>query len=69
MHITATIDYEHVVSGRCVLALDDRLTRERRPGDAVMQNGTRYAWPNPFEEPCGLVFALVGARHDGRSRG
>jgi len=64
MHTTATIDYEFVVSGRCVLELDDDATRELGPGDTVIQNGTRHAWRNPYEEPCLMVVVLVGVHHD-----
>ena len=63
MHTTATIDYEYVVSGRCVLELDDGATRELGVGDTVIQNGTRHAWRNPFDEPCVLVVCLIGANH------
>ncbi|MSQ35880.1 MAG: cupin domain-containing protein [Dehalococcoidia bacterium] len=61
MHTTDTIDYEYVVSGRCILELDDGVTVELHPGDTVVQNGTRHAWRNPFDEPCRMVLALVGA--------
>jgi mannose-6-phosphate isomerase-like protein (cupin superfamily) len=64
MHTTATIDYEFVVSGRVVLELDDGVSVELGPGDTVVQNGTRHAWRNPFDEPCVLVVVLVGAHHD-----
>lgn len=64
MHTTATIDYEFIVSGRCMLELDDGITREFGPGDTVIQNGTRHAWRNPYDEPCVIVFALIGAHHD-----
>lgn len=64
MHTTATIDYEFVVSGRVVLELDDGATVELGPGDTVVQNGTRHAWRNPFDEPCVLVVTLIGAHHD-----
>lgn len=65
MHTTATIDYEYVVSGRDVLELDDGETRELGPGDTVVQNGTRHAWRNPFDETCVLVVVLIGANHEG----
>ncbi len=65
MHTTATIDYEYVVSGRVLLELDDGATVELGPGDTVVQNGTRHAWRNPFDEPCVLVVVLVGANHTG----
>jgi len=64
MHRTATIDYEFIVSGRCVLELDDGAKRELRPGDTVIQNGTRHAWRNPYDEPCVIVVVLIGAHHD-----
>jgi mannose-6-phosphate isomerase-like protein (cupin superfamily) len=65
MHTTATIDYEYVVSGRCVLELDDGATVELGPGDTVVQNGTRHAWRNPYDEPCRMVVVLVGAHRPG----
>jgi mannose-6-phosphate isomerase-like protein (cupin superfamily) len=64
MHTTASIDYEYVVSGRCVLELDDGETRELGPGDTVVQNGTRHAWRNPFDEPCVMVVVLIGAPNE-----
>lgn len=64
MHTTATIDYEFVVSGRCILELDDGAQVELGPGDTVVQNGTRHAWRNPYDEPCVLVVVLIGAQHD-----
>ncbi len=65
MHVTATIDYEYVVSGRVVLELDDGATRELVAGDTVVQNGTRHAWRNPWGDPCVMVVVLIGAHHDG----
>ncbi len=64
MHTTATVDFEFVVSGRVVLELDDGATVELGPGDTVVQNGTRHAWRNPFDEPARMVVVLVGAHHD-----
>lgn len=64
MHTTATVDFEYVVSGRCVLELDNGATRELNVGDTVVQNGTRHAWRNPYDEPCVMVVMIVGAPHD-----
>ncbi|HLM29683.1 MAG TPA: cupin domain-containing protein, partial [Acidimicrobiales bacterium] len=61
MHTTITIDFEYVLSGRVVLELDDGATVELGPGDTVVQNGTRHAWRNPFDEPATLVVVLIGA--------
>jgi len=63
MHTTATIDYEFVVSGRVILELDDGETRELAAGDTVIQNGTRHAWRNPFDEPAVLTVVLLAADH------
>jgi len=32
-----------------------------RPGDIVIQNGTRHAWRNKRAEPCVMYSVLVGA--------
>jgi mannose-6-phosphate isomerase-like protein (cupin superfamily) len=64
MHTTATVDFEYVISGRCVLELDDGATTELGPGDTVVQNGTRHAWRNPYDVPCVILVVLVGAHHD-----
>ena len=61
MHTTTTIDFEYVVSGRVVLELDEGETVELGPGDTVVQNGTRHAWRNLFDEPATLVVVLIGA--------
>jgi mannose-6-phosphate isomerase-like protein (cupin superfamily) len=63
MHTTATVDFEYVISGRCVLELDDGATVDLGPGDTVVQNGTRHAWRNPHDEPCVMLVVLVGANH------
>lgn len=54
-------DLEYVISGRVVLELDDGAQVELGPGDTVVQNGTRHAWRNPYDEPCRMVVVLVGA--------
>jgi quercetin dioxygenase-like cupin family protein len=61
MHTTTTIDVEYVISGRIALELDDGKTVELGPGDTVVQNGTRHAWRNPFDEPATLLVVLIGA--------
>ena len=64
MHTTASVDFEYIVSGRCILELDDAVSKELGPGDTVVQNGTRHAWRNPYDEPCVIVVVLIGAKHD-----
>ena len=62
MHTTDTVDYEFVISGEIVLELDDGVKVHLKPGDTVVQNGTRHAWRNEGTEPCRMVLAIVGAR-------
>ena len=61
MHTTVTIDFEYVLSGRVVLELDDGAKFELGPGDTVVQNGTRHACSNPFDETATLLVVLIGA--------
>jgi mannose-6-phosphate isomerase-like protein (cupin superfamily) len=61
MHTTPTVDYGVVLSGEVVLDLDGGETAVLRPGDLVVQNGTRHAWRNLGTEPATLFFVLIGA--------
>jgi mannose-6-phosphate isomerase-like protein (cupin superfamily) len=63
MHTTATIDFEVVLSGEVVLELDDGAKVHLRPGDTVVQNGTRHRWSNPGDAPATLAVFLTGAHH------
>ncbi len=64
MHTTASVDFEIVLEGEVWLELDDGAEVHLRPGDAVVQNGTRHAWRNRGDVPARLVAFLVGARHE-----
>jgi mannose-6-phosphate isomerase-like protein (cupin superfamily) len=59
MHRTDTIDYEVVISGEVWLELDDGQEVHLKPGDTVVQNGTRHAWRNKSSEPCVLAVTLI----------
>ena len=63
MHRSDTVDYQYVVSGEVWLELDDGNEVLLRPGDAIVQNGTRHAWHNKGSIPCRMVFCLIGANH------
>ena len=67
MHRTDTIDYGVLLKGELWLELDDGREQLLRAGDCFVQNGTRHAWRNPFDEPCRMVVVLVGAHRQGRS--
>jgi mannose-6-phosphate isomerase-like protein (cupin superfamily) len=62
MHTTDTIDFEVVLSGEVILELDDGAEKVLRPGDTVVQNGTRHRWSNRGTEPAVLAVILIGAR-------
>jgi mannose-6-phosphate isomerase-like protein (cupin superfamily) len=62
MHTTHTVDLDLVLSGEMDLELDDGAEVHLRPGDCVIQNGTRHAWHNRTSEPCTMLSILVGAR-------
>lgn len=64
MHTTPTIDFEVVLSGECVLELDDGAEVELKAGDSVVQNGTRHRWHNRGKEPCQLAVFILGAHHE-----
>lgn len=64
MHTTDTIDFEVVLDGEVWLELDHGQEVHLRPGDTVVQNGTRHAWRNKGDVPARLAVFICGARHD-----
>lgn len=65
MHTTDTVDLDLVISGEVVLELDDGAEVTLKPGDCVIQNGTRHAWHNRSSEPAVLFVALIGGTRAG----
>ena len=65
MHTTATIDFEVVLEGTVVLELDDGAEVTLRPGDTVVQNGTRHRWKNPGDTVARFALFICGASHAG----
>jgi mannose-6-phosphate isomerase-like protein (cupin superfamily) len=61
MHTTDTIDYNIILSGEIWLELDDGNKVYLKPGDCVIQNGTRHAWRNEGNEPCFVASVMIGA--------
>lgn len=61
MHRSASTDMLYVISGRCVLELDDGSATKLKAGDVVVQSGTMHRWKNPYDEPCRIIGALTGA--------
>lgn len=62
MHTTDTVDYDIVISGEIWLELDDGMEVHLKPGDCVVQNGTRHAWKNRGSEACVIAIVMVGAK-------
>jgi mannose-6-phosphate isomerase-like protein (cupin superfamily) len=62
MHKTMTVDYDIVLSGELWLELDDGEVRHLKPGDIVVQNGTRHAWHNRGQVPAVMAAILLNAK-------
>jgi mannose-6-phosphate isomerase-like protein (cupin superfamily) len=58
MHETPTLDISTVVSGEIWAVLESEETL-LRPGDTLVQRGTRHAWSNRGSEPCTVVSVMV----------
>ncbi len=61
MHTTDTVDYGILMEGEISLELDDGEVVALKPGDIVVQNGTRHAWRNGGTRRATLIFVLIGA--------
>ena len=61
MHRTATLDYDVVLDGVIGLELDDGVEVTLRPGDVVVQNGTRHRWHNRGDTIARMLSVTVGA--------
>ena len=64
MHKTATTDFDLVLSGEVVLQLDNGVEEALRPGDMVIQNGTRHRWINRGDSDAAWAAFVVGAEHN-----
>jgi mannose-6-phosphate isomerase-like protein (cupin superfamily) len=61
MHTTDTIDFEVVLSGELTLELDNGVEKVMKPGDTIVQSGTRHRWHNRGTEPAVFVSVVIGA--------
>ena len=62
MHTTDTVDFDIILSGELWMELDDGAEVHLKPGDCVVQNGTRHAWRNRGNETCIMASFLIGAK-------
>ncbi len=61
MHQTDSVDIITVISGECVVVLEEAET-VLRAGDTFIQRGTKHAWRVTGTEPCVHSTLMVGAR-------
>jgi quercetin dioxygenase-like cupin family protein len=57
-HRTQSVDYGIVLDGEVVLVLDGEET-VLRPGDVVVQRGTRHRWENRTDRTARMAFVLI----------
>jgi mannose-6-phosphate isomerase-like protein (cupin superfamily) len=60
MHRSETVDYGVVLDGEIWLELDEGDRTHLRPGDVVVQCGTRHAWRNAGDRTAKMLFVLIG---------
>ena len=58
MHATETVDVVTIISGEIYAVLEDGETL-LRPGDTIIQRGTKHTWNNRTDKPCVLVAAMI----------
>ncbi|MBC3191848.1 cupin domain-containing protein [Pseudonocardia sp. C8] len=61
MHATDTVDVIVVVSGEVYAVLEDGETL-LRPGDSLIQRGTKHAWSNRTDQPVTFVATMISAK-------
>ncbi|MDR3511940.1 MAG: cupin domain-containing protein [Caulobacteraceae bacterium] len=60
MHATDSVDYLVVISGEMHMIMEDG-EMLLRPGDCIVQRGTKHAWSNRGQVPCVMAAILVDA--------
>ncbi len=60
-HTTSTVDYVMVLEGEIALELDTGEVA-LRPGDCVVQRGTRHAWRNRSDRPVRMAAVMLSAK-------
>lgn len=64
MHTTPTIDYGILLQGELWLELDNGEQKLIRPGEVVIQHGTRHAWRNKSDQIARALFVMIGPKRD-----
>lgn len=60
MHATDSVDYLVVISGEMHMIMEEGEIL-LRPGDCIVQRGTKHAWSNRGTEPCVMAAILIDA--------
>lgn len=64
MHVTDSVDYLVVLSGELTMIMDvGEVTL--KPGDCIVQRGTRHGWANRGDKPVILAAILIDAKRCG----
>lgn len=58
-HVTQTIDFAVVMSGKIDMELDDGVKVHMKAGDTLVQRATVHNWLNVYDEPCVVAFVLI----------
>lgn len=67
MHVTDTIDYLVILSGRVTLVLEEGEV-DLGPGDFVVDRGVMHGWRNPNDEVCVAAVITMPAHPVGAGR-
>ena len=68
MHTTQTIDVDVIMRGEIWMEVDHGREVHLKPGDVVIQNGTRHRWHNRTDTPTVVLSVIVGANKPGATR-
>lgn len=61
MQTSNTTDFNVLLTGELTLELDDGAEVLPKPGDTIVQNGTRHRWRNPGTAPAVIASVIVRA--------
>lgn len=61
MHRTVSVDYAVVLAGEIVIHLDGGEEKTVGAGEVIVQRGTCHEWINRTNEPCRVLFVMVGS--------
>jgi mannose-6-phosphate isomerase-like protein (cupin superfamily) len=60
-HHTDTVDVVTVISGEVYAVMESGETL-LKPGDSIVNTGTKHIWSNRTDEPCVIIATMMGAK-------